>query len=520
MKNLISRPALILLLGLTLFLATSLEISQAATGAKQANICDMTEFAGLKASFQQMVKTRAEQPGVISDEEFKAAALAYTAIAEKCFQALDQAKIQADDKPIMIDEGALSPYPGLGPLFNTRGLKWGANSPYAGGQNVPGPGTSGGTVSYSYIPAGVAHVGSPFDFGGTNVSVLTGLGVNSCIQTEIDTAFAAWAAISNIQFVKVADSGVPSNTPGATGNIRIGAHTIDGPSGVLAHGFFPPSTGDNFTSVAGDLHFDPAENWSCSPGTGVIDIGLVAMHEVGHNIGLNHEPSGANLALMNPFYNASLISLQQDDINGSASIYGARAAIPPAACIPLFSDTLEAGFANWTVTNGSGANTWQGRTDGLGHNNSANYWFVADIGSVSDSYLTSDPINATHAGLTLNFFHAYDLEAPFDGGVVEISVNGGAFTDVGSARFTKNGYNRTISSGFGNPLGGRLAFSGVSDVYLESIVNLGGLVNPGNSFRIRFREANDNTAPTDTGWRLDDVRVCRLLKTYLPLTIK
>ena len=60
-----------------------------------------------------------------------------------------------------------------------------------------------------------------------------------------------------------------------------------------------------------------------------------------------------------------------------------------------------------------------------------------------------------------------------------------------------------------------------SGVYLESIINLGGLVSPGDNFQIRFREANDNGNPESfAGWQLDDVKVCRTLRAYLPLIVR
>ncbi|HXW01586.1 MAG TPA: hypothetical protein VEC93_24460, partial [Anaerolineae bacterium] len=121
--------------------------------------------------------------------------------------------------------------------------------------------------------------------------------------------------------------------------------------------------------------------------------------------------------------------------------------------------------------------------------------------------------------LNLNFFHAYNLESGYDGGVVEISVNGGPFSDVGSANFIKNGYNATISQFDSSPIAGRPAFSGVSGVYVESVVSLGSLVDQGESFRIRFREANDPSVTAD-GWRVDDVKVCDVLRNYLPVIIK
>lgn len=523
MNYFIRRLALIVSLGTVLFLAGSIPgLALAATGVTVAT-CDAEKFAQLETDFQQMTQIRAENPQVFSTEEYKAAALAYISSAEKCFHATIQPLLQSDTDPAIIDEGGLSPYGEITPLYNTGGLKWGADSPYnPSGQNVSGPGTPGGTVTYSYMAAGISH---GYEGLGGNVDVRTSLGVNSCVKNEIATAFAAWSAVANIQFVEVSDSGAASGASGATGHIRIGSHAFDGPSKVLAHAYFPPVTGDTFNSIAGDMHFDSAETWTCTPGAG-FDIGLVALHELGHSIGLNHEPTSGNLAVMNPTYNAALAALQSDDINGAVAIYGTGAGISVTPCIPIFSDDHEDGFADWDVTNGTGTNSWQGKSDSNGYDGSSQYWFAANIASVSDSYLRSAAINATASGLFLQLFHAYNLEANsnnstgYDGGVVEISVNGGAFTDVGTASFTKNGYNKTISASFNSPIAGQSAFSGNSGSYIESIVDLSNLVSQGDNFRIRFRQANDNGTATSGGWSVDNVNICTALKTHLPLVRK
>jgi hypothetical protein len=67
------------------------------------------------------------------------------------------------------------------------------------------------------------------------------------------------------------------------------------------------------------MHFDSSEPWTCDASG--IDIGVVALHEIGHSLGLGHEGPSAT-AVMAPYYNPSLASLQSDDINGSTVIYG------------------------------------------------------------------------------------------------------------------------------------------------------------------------------------------------------
>jgi len=197
-----------------------------------------------------------------------------------------------------------------------------------------------------------------------------------------------------------------------------------------------------------------------------------------------------------------------------------------SGCASIWSDDHEDGFSDWTVSNDGNGNDWQGKTDGGYSGN--NYWFAADIDPIdpvthTDSYLASQVITATVDDHSLQFFHKYNLEADgstgYDGGVVEINVNGGGWNDVGSSNFSKNGYNTTISTSYNSPIAGRQAFSGDSGGYVESVVNLSSLVNQGDTFQIRFREANDSSV-SDDGWYVDDVRVCTTSKAYLPIVVK
>ena len=74
--------------------------------------------------------------------------------------------------------------------------------------------------------------------------------------------------------------------------------------------------------MAGDTHFDEAENWTMNipTGAGKIDLVTVAAHEFGHSLGMRH--SNVNGSLMFPSYSGPKRFLHADDKAGIRSIYG------------------------------------------------------------------------------------------------------------------------------------------------------------------------------------------------------
>ena len=103
--------------------------------------------------------------------------------------------------------------------------------------------------------------------------------------------------------------------------------------------------------------------------------------------------------------------------------------------------------------------------------------FAPDRGNTSDQRLTtSSPITVptSYDQVYLDFWHNYNMEATYDGGVLEFSTDGGAtFTDtLALTTFLQGGYNSTISPDFSNPLAGRSAWSGSNGGWTEVKVNL------------------------------------------------
>ena len=112
----------------------------------------------------------------------------------------------------------------------------------------------------------------------------------------------------------------------------------------------------------------------------------------------------------------------------------------------------------------------------------------------------------------MTFRHNYDLEqanaiTAFDCGVLEISINGGAFTDIITAggSFVTGGYNHTgIDETSLNPcLPNRPNWSGVSGGFTTTTVNLPA-AGIGKQVKLRWRMCSDDSV-SHTGWRVDNV---------------
>jgi putative transposon-encoded protein len=89
--------------------------------------------------------------------------------------------------------------------------------------------------------------------------------------------------------------------------------------------------------------------------------------------------------------------------------------------------------------------------------------------------------------------------------VLEIKIGSGAWTDIVTAggSFVSGGYNATISTGFMSPIGGRMAWSGNSNGYVNTAVNLPAAAN-GQSVQLRWLMASDSSVSA-TGVTIDDI---------------
>lgn len=159
----------------------------------------------------------------------------------------------------------------------------------------------------------------------------------------------------------------------------------------------------------------------------------------------------------------------------------------PAATIP----------AAWTATSTT-ANVWAVST--AQSVSAPNSFFTPDPAITSEQILATAASIAINGSTTLSFQHSHNTESGWDGGVVEISTNGGgAWSDLGNF-ITSNGYTNTL--GTGSALAGRRAFTGNSAGFKLTTIDLTSF--RGQSIRLRFRFASDvNTG--GTGWFIDNI---------------
>ncbi len=164
--------------------------------------------------------------------------------------------------------------------------------------------------------------------------------------------------------------------------------------------------------------------------------------------------------------------------------------------------------AGWTSTITGSGTAWATSTNQ--RDTAPNSLFAADPSGVTDNMLLSPMIVIGTSNAKLSFRHNYNTESGYDGGALEISINGGGFADILAAggSFATNGYNQTLSTSYSNPLGGRTAWSGSSGGFITTIVNLpSGL--PGRTMQFRWRLGSD-TSISSTGWYVDTVSVSQI----------
>lgn len=176
---------------------------------------------------------------------------------------------------------------------------------------------------------------------------------------------------------------------------------------------------------------------------------------------------------------------------------------PPARTV-FFDGFENPGSGMWTSTSTTTTN-WDYAVGGK----TGTYALLGpDPTSISDHRAFTTSGIAVPDGARLYFDSAFDFEStstPYDGGVLEYSIDGGTnWIDGGSLIEAGQAYNGTIVSTFGNPLGSRRGFAFSSLGYTGTRLNLATLARQTAKFRFRVGSDVSIGAP---GWSVDNVTI-------------
>lgn len=146
------------------------------------------------------------------------------------------------------------------------------------------------------------------------------------VRAEILRAMQEWSRVASVAFSPASGPYLERTlnflfAAGSHGD----AYPFDGPGKVLAHTYYPAPP--NPEPIAGDLHFDDAEEWVAGPDLTVrsVDVYSVTLHELGHALGLGHSDMPG--AVMYPYYRRATI-LTTEDTQAILGLYAAPSETP------------------------------------------------------------------------------------------------------------------------------------------------------------------------------------------------
>jgi len=135
----------------------------------------------------------------------------------------------------------------------------------------------------------------------------------------VRNAFGTWAAAVPLTFTEVTTAQNPdividwrpANDPD---------HSMVG--GVLAHADFPPACGIITNTLPKPVHFDDSEHqWVIGSVVNGFDVETIALHEIGHILGLQHSNVSGSVMFPTVSSNSTKRALTADDLSGIRELY-------------------------------------------------------------------------------------------------------------------------------------------------------------------------------------------------------
>ena len=150
-------------------------------------------------------------------------------------------------------------------------------------------------------------------------------------ENVIEQALDAWSDVVDVTFTQ-------TDFANQRDSLDITFRRLDGEGGTLAQAYLPDDV--NRARIAGDIQFDSSENWEVGNGQGsrATDLLYVAVHEIGHALGLEHSDVNGSVLEATVSPNQFFTSLDDDDRDAALALY-APAVVTIDPTIPTDTET-------------------------------------------------------------------------------------------------------------------------------------------------------------------------------------
>ena len=178
--------------------------------------------------------------------------------------------------------------------------------------------------------------------------------------------------------------------------------------------------------------------------------------------------------------------------------------------LTLYKDDFE-GDITWDISVETGQDSWLPNYD-FYRSPEASFG-VYNLAVEMDASLLSPVLTVSGVNPALRFWHRYKTVLGFDGGFIQMSVNGGSYFSVSADRFLRNAPNSVIPySTIAIP--NLQGFTGNTDSeWIDSYIDLTDFKGQDVQFRFRFvSDAEQAPSGDDAGWFIDDVEILDLFK--------
>jgi len=215
-------------------------------------------------------------------------------------------------------------------------------------------------LAYTASPYSWPYTELKYAFGPSSGDIAT-----SFQRQAVVAAMNTWSAVVPVAWVERANADVVvSFVPRAHGDGN------DFAPNTYAHAYYPTCStaygSFNCIGLPGDLHFnDENYTWGTGNGGSVQDIQTIALHELGHALGLDHSANGSAVMYAYAVLGSLRRNLTGDDINGIRAIYPNYRdlrSFEPTWYLWLNSDIVN--FYGWNTNAGSFHWLNNGRTEG------------------------------------------------------------------------------------------------------------------------------------------------------------